>query len=166
MNRDEKARTHPQALVFLFASPQKSRPAAAMAACKDANAPTWSKHGGRSVEPVGCGAIRSSVMIRESYSKRARLAVNDGVQNARLRLQEALDATGACRIKICRVEIHNAYSEYSPILIVLRFRAHAVSVRLGSLVSLTSSGWSCAQDHGTPRSSVPFCSEHASGWSE
>jgi hypothetical protein len=43
------------------------------------------------------------------YRKRTGLTVNDGLQNAWLRLQESLYATGAGRIKVCRMEFHNAY---------------------------------------------------------
>jgi hypothetical protein len=41
--------------------------------------------------------------------KGARPAVHDSMQNSRLRFQELLDATGAGRIKIGRVKIHNTY---------------------------------------------------------
>jgi hypothetical protein len=45
------------------------------------------------------------------YRERARMAVNHSIQNAWLRLQESLDATGTCGIKICRPEIHHTYEK-------------------------------------------------------
>jgi hypothetical protein len=45
------------------------------------------------------------------YRERARLTVNDSIQNAWLRLQESFDAAGTCGIKICRAEIHHTYEK-------------------------------------------------------